>query len=79
MDGQISVGFVSAWSPPIQAYDSMMEQGFSIKAYYFEPGCDFCGRYEDGIDDCYTASEGGIPKDIDQEMGVTDTFGSYHE
>ena len=79
VEGKISVGFVSAWSPPINAYDSLVEQGFSILAYYFESGCDFCGRYEDGIDDCYTASEGGIPEDIDREMGVSDTMREYEE
>ena len=79
VDGEITVKFLSAWSPPIQAYDSMMEQGFSIKAYYFEPGCDFCGRYEDGIDDCYTASDGNIPEDIDRMMAVSETLENYNE
>jgi hypothetical protein len=54
----------------------MVEQGFSIKAYYFEPGCDFCGRYEDGVDEEYEAS-GEIPEDIDREMGVSETMGNY--
>lgn len=79
VNGKFTVGFMSAWSPPLPAYDSMMKQGFSILAYYFEPGCDFCGRYEDGIDDSYTASEGGIPEDIDQEMGISKTLEHYRE
>ena len=77
VDGQFTVGFLSAWSPPIEAYDSMVEQGFSIQAYYFEPGCDFCGLYEDGIDNCYIVSDGGIPDDIDQEMGISETLENY--
>ena len=75
VEGEMSVYFESAWSPPIQAYDAMVEQGFSILAYYFEPGCDFCGRYRDGIDECYTVSEGDIPSDIADEMGISEQWG----
>ncbi len=79
VDGVIQVCFDSAWAPPIQAYDSMVEQGFSILAYYYEPGCDFCGRYEDGDDDCYQVSDGDIPKDIDDAMGISDSMQEYEE
>ena len=77
-EGEISVGFDSAWSPPIQAYDSLVEQGFSVRAYYYEPGMDFCGRYEDGVDEEYEAS-GDIPEDIDMEMCVTESREAFKE
>ncbi len=75
--GEMFVHFDSAWAPPIEAYDTMTEQGFSILAYYFEPGMGFCGRYEDGIDDYYEVGEGEIPTDIDEEMGIADTLSHY--
>lgn len=72
-DGKMAVGFDSAWSPPTKAYDSLVDQGFSILAYYYEPGCNFCGRYQDGIDDCYEASDlDSIPEDIQKETGFVD-------
>jgi hypothetical protein len=31
---------------------------------------DFCGRWDDGFDDCYDISKDGIPQDISEEMGI---------
>lgn len=77
VDGEIKVVFDSAWSPPINAYESMTEQGFEVTAYYFEPGCDFCGRYANGFDDCYTVSDRDFPQDVDDEMGITESMQEY--
>jgi hypothetical protein len=65
-----SVGFCSAWSPPTGGYAKLREMGYEICAYYYESGCDFCGRWIDGQDDCYEVSRGGIPQDIVDEMGI---------
>jgi hypothetical protein len=78
-DGQMSVYFDSAWSPPIQAYDALTEQGFDITAYYYESGCDFCGKYSEGFDECYTVSDGDFPEDIDLEMGISETETAFNE
>ena len=47
----LQASFDSAWSPPINAYEALMEMGFEIKAYYDEPGMAYCGLWEDGVDD----------------------------
>jgi len=65
-----SVDFDSAWSPPTDAYYKLKELGYEICAYYCEIGCDFCGRWIDGQDDCFEISRGGIPQDITDEMGI---------
>ena len=65
-----SVGFDSAWSPPCAAYAKLKALGYTIKAYYYESGMDFCGRWDDGFDDCYDISKDGIPQDISEEMGI---------
>jgi len=65
-----SVAFESAWSPPCDAYAKLKELGYTIKAYYYEPGCDFCGRWLDGEDECYQLSAGDIPEDIVEEMAI---------
>ena len=68
-----SVNFDSAWSPPVGGYAKLKAMGYEICAYYYESGCDFCGRWIDGQDDCYEVSRGGIPQDIVDEMGIDET------
>jgi hypothetical protein len=52
-NGRISTSFDSAWSPPIQAYEKLLDLGFSVRAYYYEGGMQFAGVWEDGDDDYY--------------------------
>jgi hypothetical protein len=52
----ITLNFDSAWSPPIGAYERLVEMGFSIRAMYYEPGMCFAGIWEDGHDDYYEYS-----------------------
>ena len=68
-----TVYFSSAWSPPTGGYAKLKAMGYEICAYYYESGCDFCGRWIDGQDDCYEVSRGGIPQDIVDEMGIDET------
>ena len=55
-DGTSSIHgwFESAWAPPIQAYDSFLDDmdGVSLYATYEEGGMDFAGIYDNG-DDSY--------------------------
>jgi hypothetical protein len=37
-DGRMCIGFDSAWAPPILAMEKMVDMGFSIRLYYYEPG-----------------------------------------
>ena len=52
-DTTIVMHFDTAWAPPITLFDFLVEQGWSIRAMYHEPGMGFAGCYEDGNDDCY--------------------------
>ena len=49
----ISGWFDSAWAPPVQAYNTYLEQNreVSVVSFYEEGGMDFAGHYEDGNDD----------------------------
>jgi len=50
-EGFVTIAFLSAWSPPIEAYRKMEEQfGFRIVAEYAEPGMCFRGTYKDGVE-----------------------------
>lgn len=47
--------FVSAWSPPIEAYTTFnkMNNDCEIEGWYFELGCGFCGLYSSKDRDLY--------------------------
>jgi len=47
---EVKVSFNSAWSPPIQFYEKLVELDYNVRATYFEPGMAFCGIWDNGID-----------------------------
>jgi len=51
--GGLMLTFDSAWAPPIQAYEKLMDQGFRIRAMYFEGGMAFAGIFDENGDDYY--------------------------
>ena len=63
-DNQVTVGFDSAWSPPIGVYEALETQGYQVDAMYFEPGCDFCGAYKDGEDEEWSCRDYAVPAAI---------------
>jgi hypothetical protein len=67
--GGLMLGFESAWSPPIAAYEKLFYMGFKIRAMYYEPGMAFAGIFEDGADEYY--EYGGLDsKGIAEELPV---------
>jgi hypothetical protein len=83
-DGRIlHTGFDTAWSPPIAAYEKLLDQGFRVKAMYYEPGMGFAGIWEDGHDDCYQDwgdSEGAkatLPAELDDCFGISESQAEY--
>tara|TARA_Y100000588_G_scaffold88220_1_gene94118 strand:+ start:175 stop:786 length:612 start_codon:yes stop_codon:yes gene_type:complete len=56
---ELSFGFDSAWAPPLEAIATYLEKNddVSMKLWYYEPGCDFGGVWEDFNDDCWQISE----------------------
>ena len=42
---EAALTFDSAWGPPIKIYSKMEELGYKVDAFYYEPGCGFCGRW----------------------------------
>ena len=75
----VRFSFESAWSPPDAIYEYMVEQGYTIEAYYYEPGVGFCGSVKDGETDHYDITnltseevEDQIPYEIDIRFGISD-------
>lgn len=58
-NNELHLAFDTAWSPPLGVYERYISHNddISISAYYYEPGCDFMGLWEDGSDDCYQLSD----------------------
>ena len=71
----ITFAFSSAWSPPVGAYEYFLakNEDCSLKAYYYEGGCDFMGVWDNGDDRCYTicdtAPDGSKDKFWETEEG----------
>ena len=90
-ESEISFGFDSAWAPPLGAYEHFLNENsnVTIRATYFEGGCDFMGIWDNGIDDCWTISDtapkGSIDKfwktsegkELDDLYGITESMAEY--
>lgn len=83
-DGRITTSFDSAWSPPIQAYEKLVDLGFSIRAYYYEGGMCFAGIWEDGDDDYYDLSGMGseevkeqLPEALDEMFCISEYMAEW--
>jgi hypothetical protein len=75
-DGVVSISFDTAWSPPIQFYNYLVDLGYNVDATYFEPGMGFCGIYDNGDDDYvdYGDSKNIIPDRIWDDYALDDFF-----
>jgi len=82
----ITFGFDSAWSPPTGAMEYLVDQGFTVRLYYYEPGMAFAGIWEDGEDDCYDIGgytsesvKDAIPESLDEMFGISECIANYEE
>ena len=75
----VTLHFDTAWSPPINFYDKLVELEFIVNAMYYEPGVNFCGQYFDGQDETYelnnlTSDEAQdqLPEELDLAFGISE-------
>ena len=82
----ITFGFDSAWAPPMGVYEELVEQGFEVVAYYYEPGMAYVGKFDNGVDECY--EYGGytsanvvdaIGEELDEMFGISEAMAEYEE
>ena len=75
--------FESAWGPPVNAYEKLMDMGFGVEAMYYEGGMCFAGTWSNGNDDYIDLSELGaddIERDypeIDECFGISECMREY--
>ena len=84
--GGLMLTFDSAWSPPCSAYEKLIDQGFRIRAMYYEPGMAFAGIWEDGNDEFY--EYGGmdskqiaeeLPVELDEAFCISESVAEWEE
>ena len=89
-ESEISLGFDTAWAPALGAYERFIDENSncSLKAYYYEPGCDFMGEWDNGIDSCFEVAKYGLDDDfwkqgigstLDDYFGITESMAQYLE
>ena len=77
--------FDSAWSPPINAYEKLLELGFTVNAMYFESGMGFAGIYDNGSDDCYSdwgdsrGAKATLPQELDDCFAISESQAEYED
>jgi hypothetical protein len=78
--------FDSAWAPPTGVYQALMDQGFRVRAYYYEPGMCFAGIYDENGDDYYDLSDMNsaevadtLPSELDEMFGISECMAEYEE
>jgi len=87
-ESTITLGFSSAWAPPIGAYENFLNENSdcSLRAYYYEGGCDFMGEWDNGSDDCYQPSDfksdsdfwnDGVGSTLDDLFNITESMAEY--
>jgi len=84
--GGLMLGFESAWAPPVNAYEKLMEMGFTIRAMYYEPGMAFAGVWDNGDDDYYeysgldsTGIAEALPVELDEAFGISESAAEWEE
>jgi len=80
----VTLSFDTAWSPPINFYDKLVELEFKVDAMYYESGVNYCGQYFDGRDETYelnnlTSDEARdqLPSELDEAFGISEQIAEY--
>ena len=77
-NGIVTANFDTAWSPPIAFFEHLIELGFEVTAYYYEPGMAFCGVFNALGNDHYEISGLSsdevmetIPEELDERFCIS--------
>ena len=82
-DDFIVLSFDTAWGPPQGFYENLVEMGYDVVAYYYEPGMAFAGIFDNGNVDHYsewgdseTAAE-MLPPELDEMFYISETMREF--
>ena len=77
-EGVLTASFLSAWSPPIGVYMTLVNQGFDIDADYVEFGMEFAGTYTTDEGE-QTYNFDNLPKELDERLGISESLAEFDE
>jgi hypothetical protein len=83
-DGKmLHTSFDSAWSPPVNAYEKLVELGFGVEAMYYEGGMGYAGAFSNGADEELNLEgmsadeiEQNYPE-LDEAFGISECMREY--
>ena len=81
----VTVSFDTAWSPPTQFFEHMSTEGWNITGYYIEWGMNFCGIWDDGIDETFDIPQTAddvydeLPQELDEMFAIADMLSEREE
>jgi hypothetical protein len=82
----VTASFDSAWAPPVNAYEKLLDLGFEVEAFYYEPGMQFVGKWADGIDEYYelggedsTTVRASIGEELDDYFAISEQMADWEE
>ena len=83
---ELTGSFESAWAPPCGVYEALVNEGYDVVAYYYEPGMAFVGKYDNGDDQCYefggetsATVRDAIGEDLDDYFGISEQMAEYEQ
>jgi hypothetical protein len=81
-----TLDFDSAWAPPLGVYAALMDQGFTIRAYFYESGMCFAGIFDENGEDFYELNDmrsdevaDALPKDLDNMFCISEGIAEWEE
>jgi len=81
----LHTAFDTAWSPPINAYEKLVDLGFRVNAMYYEPGMGYAGSFGEHGDEEVNLegmSADDIERDypeLDEAFGIAECMREYQE
>ena len=82
----VTFNFDSAWSPPLAAYEAMLDLGFDVEGMYYESGMAYAGIWSNGSDDCYDLSEMNsqevedtLPEVLNECFAISEMMSDYED
>ena len=85
-DTEVELSFDTAWSHPAGFYDKLTDQGFTVEAYFYEPGMAFCGTWtSESGEEVYDIQgnsawvKENIPTDIDDIFAISESMEQWED
>lgn len=81
----ITLSFDTAWSPPVEAYQTLWEMGIEVDAYFYEPGMAFAGTWFNGQETYYQdlsnsdAAQAQLPQDLIDRFNIVESMREWEE